>query len=544
MEDQNIEPEQEPKPEEGAAQKIPELAQEAETKKKSPWQFSKIDDHIRSWVFTALILFFSVILIRLIVKEINDDSYHIQAFRMPESLEKDGYDGVTSAYLLMDRVNHMIAIANKTRSIKDLGEYNQSAEKTELHVEISGIGLSPEIISLYIKQALGIKSKTIGGEVVRVNGKGLCMYLRISPGTTEEIYQKIDSSGEVVAYNKLIQKAAEKVLIKNNPLLLGLYFLEERWSDGITADAVDAFREATLQDKSKAADAYAWWAEFLYRTSNNDTTEAMPKIRKALAMDSLNKTATCNLGGMEVFPYEHQIKLLRKAVKLDPTWVTAWNDLGATLLYHDYIKNKEEAIHCFQQCHLLDSTYFVSYHHWGRLLMYHGEFEKANEKLDKALSLRPKHLYGDFFTSGLYYGIAVLVNNQSTFNSFLQQDRMEYFVDGKKITNEQRLGEKLNEVAFDLELHKQYSGAFKILKKALEYDSTSQHADGTLSTMAEIYSLTGDEENFYKYIRKALEVGWKPDLAENCNLDAYKKYCGEPRFQKLLKEFGIKGLQK
>jgi len=529
MDDQYPEQEQIPEVEKEGQQQLPPT----KIKQKNPWRFSKIDDHIRSWLFTALILFFSFILVRLIVQEITDDSFHIQAFRVPENLVKVGYDGVTSAYMLMDKVNHIIEIGNQTRSIKDLGAYNQSAEKTELNVEISGIGLSPEIISLYIKQALGIKSKTIGGEVIR-SSEGLVMMLRMGPGPAEEIYEKIDTEGEVVAYNKLFQQAAQRILMKNNPLVLGLYFRRESWMEGKNGDAISAFRQATLQNRSEAADAYAWWAEKLYNTSDRDTSLAMPKIRKALAIDSLNKTAINIWGCMNAFPFEQRIKLLRKAVKIDPTWVTAWNDLGAALYHHDLPKYKAEAIQCFQKCQKIDSTYWKSYEHWGRLLMYNGQFEEAAEKLDKALLLKPKSLFEAlYFDDAIYYGIAVLSNNQ-TFSTFLKQDHFTISRDNQKLENNQILGEKLNSIGYALEIHKQYTGAFKIIRQALEYDSTSKIASGSLSTMAELYGLTGDSENFYHYIEKALKVGWKPELKDICKDDPYKKFCGESRFQKLL----------
>lgn len=238
---------------------------------------------------------------------------------------------------------------------------------------------------------------------------------------------------------------------------------------------------------------------------------------------------------MKVFPFEQRIKLLRKAVKIDPTWVTAWNDLGAALYKHDLPKYKTEAIQCFQECQKIDSTYWKSNEHWGRLLMYSGQFEEAAEKLDKALLLKPESTLESSldFEDAIYYGIAVLSNNQA-FSAFLQQDRFTTSIDNQKLENNQILGEKLNSIGYALEVKKQYTGAFKIIRQALEYDSTSKLAAGSLSTMAELYGLTGDSENFYHYIEKALKVGWKPELKEICKDDPYKKFCGAPRFQKLL----------
>ena len=285
----------------------------------------RIAKGIRTWALTLILLILAVAFINLIIREINDKSYHVQTFRVPEDLARDGYDGITVAYQLLDEVNEMIRYGNHTRSLKTVEAYNQSADRTQLQVEVAGVGISPETITTYFKQALGVNTHSINGEIVKKTNS-LKLFIRISGQEPETIDQLIDSLDIHAALEKLMRRGAQVVLKKNNPLLLGLYYTEK----GNNELAIESFRYAIHQQPAQASNAYAWWGEALFR-AYDDTTVAMPKVRKALALDPKSATAYAVMASRGEFSKESREKFFRKSLSFDSSWVTTWDGLANLL---------------------------------------------------------------------------------------------------------------------------------------------------------------------------------------------------------------------
>ncbi len=467
---------------------------------------------IRNWLLTLVAFVLLIVLARLIIIEISDKSYRIQAFRMPLEFVEAGYDGVSTAYLLQDKVNQIIREGNFTRSVREVEKYNQSSEHEDVKVEVSGIGVSPEAIAHYFKKFLGIKTRTISGDII-LKDKVLQLFLRITGEPTQVLTASIDSAGRYAAFDKLIQKGGEAVLKVNNPIVLALYY-----GDNNNDDAIEAFRVATQRNPSMAASIYAWWGEFLY-WRDSDTTHAMKKIRQALRIDPANAAAYNIWGNMAGhFSDEEQEKYLRKAIELDPGCVACWNDLGAFLAN---VKGKDaDAIACFEQCHQLDSTYAVVFRHWSNVLIRQGKFEDAAEKIDKM-----SYLVNDFN------------NHYTLLIALLQHDDVQAMVNYQKLktqSSDEQITEFLNSRAYQLEKEGYYAVAFRVIKFAVAIDSTSAYAAFPLSTLAELEALTGNKEGFYYHFTKALKLGL-PLSDSALELEPYKSLQNEPRFQTIMK---------
>lgn len=475
---------------------------------------------IRNWTFTLSVVILLIVLIKLIFADIKDESYRIQAFRMPQDFVADGYDGTTTAYVLLDRVNDIIGEGNHTRSVTTIEKYNQNFEQSEVKLEVSGIGISPEAISSYFKKVLGIQTNNISGEFVREN-TSLKLFLRITGKPTQTIEEPMDSVGRYRAFKKLIQRGAESILKMNNPTLLGLYY----GSNGDYEQAFESFRFAIQRNPKMAANIYAWWGENLYHR-DNDTTYAMPKIRKALSIDPNNAAAYNiwgNMGGH--FKYEEQIEVLKKATELDPNCVACWNDLGATLDYK--MENEAEAIKCYEKCYALDSTYTTAINHWAALLFTQGKIDQALEKVEQ-LSYQKFN-----FNSLLYLYISIAQNNKPQALAAYKNMIKEYAI-GSMIN-------RLNNGAFRQEQRGNYGIALKLVRFALDQDSTTSAAALPFSTLAELEALTGNREGFYGHIDKSIKLGLfklidKQELKGN---EPYKSMSNDKRFQEILKQNNI-----
>src|SRR5260221_1249477 len=114
--------------------------------------FERLAKSIRTWAFNFIVIFFAIVLLKILIQEVYDRGYHIQALRVPQEFEINGYDGVTAAYMILDDVNQMITVGNQSRTISEVEEYKQSSERNQLQVEVAAIGISPATISAYINQ--------------------------------------------------------------------------------------------------------------------------------------------------------------------------------------------------------------------------------------------------------------------------------------------------------------------------------------------------------------------------------------------------------
>ncbi len=485
---------------------------------RSWWRLSeRVSNTIRTWTFTILILFFAGVLIRLIVQEVNDKGYRIQAFRMPEEFAKDGYDGVTTAYLLLDRVNHIIAVGNDTRSIKEVEEYQQSADHIQVQVEVSGVGISPDAIASYINQAMRIKSKSIGGEIV-TQGDTLKCFLRISGYPTETLIQVIDKAGANSAVERLIQKSAESVIKRNNPLLLALFYAPE--DDAYKDKAIEALRYAIQHRPDQAAHAYARWAHLIYWTFW-DTTAAMIKVRKALEIDPTNAIAYRVWAHTKARSPEGE-KLLRKSLSLDSTSIFTWNDLGVYYISHRPSRD-EEAEACFRKSYELDSTVIGPLRWWAEVLFLQGKFEEANQKVERLGYLLD-------FENSISLAVSVALNDSlEVERKFRKLKKSNHFIE---------ISQALNDYAFEQEKRKRYDLAFKLVHFSLQLDSTSKEAALPYSTLAELYGLTGDKEGFYSNIEKSIRLAGELVVSlETLQQEPYKSLSSEDRFKRLLAKY-------
>jgi tetratricopeptide (TPR) repeat protein len=502
---------------------VPLQNSEASTKqlkKISYKSLKRLASLIRTWIFTIVIALLLIILVRLVIIEINDKSYRIQSFRFPEGFNEKGYNSTTIAYRLLDKINGIIKQGNYSRSVKDIQEYIQTAEQAEIKVEISGIGVSPEVIAIFIKKALGIKSNTIGGDIV-IDNKTMKLFLRIADSPTRVLNQEIDSAGISVALEKIILKAAEEVVMKDNPLLMGFYYNSEQ-----DEKAVDAFRQAILRNPKQAATIYAYWAEYL-SDSKRDTAQAMIKVRKALSIEPNNPVAQNMLGYIgDNFTLEERERYLRKSIAIDSTLIATWFDLGAALSLSPEREN--EAIKYLEKSYAMDNTYTQPLGILTELYLLQGKLDEASDYVDRMLFIDPEFLRADLFN------IAVSIARQDTADAWRSYRKVKGRVSNRRIMS------LLNTLAYKIELRKNYETSFRLVKFALIMDSTSASARFPYSTLAELHGLTGNKKGFYTNIKKAVNLGYDLTDPEVASTEPYKTFSSEQEYKDILQKIRSK----
>ena len=175
----------------------------------------------------AVVVFVCVFLYR----DLNDKSYHIQEFQVPEDLVKNGYDGKVVAYKIQDCVKTVIGTTRQTWSPKEVEEYNQSSDRNQVKLEVAGVGVSPDAIVRYLKQVIGITTKDISG-FITIDGKYIKCSLVIAGRGYPDLEQPIIDSDVSDAIDKLIRSAARQILKITDPLLLGIYYAAELIPNG------------------------------------------------------------------------------------------------------------------------------------------------------------------------------------------------------------------------------------------------------------------------------------------------------------------------
>jgi len=211
----------------------------------------------KAQAFSAIFLkvFFAFIFVMLIIHtmiELFRYDLVIKPFDMPFNLGRQGYTGTVVARRLQDEMNNIRETINRS-SARGAVQSIASAQFTELqkqqHIEIPTVGLSLNSIVQQLRKMLGIKQRSLNGDVV-LKGEQFHMTLRI----TGKPAIPIPSDADI---DVVINRAAEQLLKRLEPLTFGLsYYINNKRSALISLineiRQVDRFKKTTLSEKEKA----------------------------------------------------------------------------------------------------------------------------------------------------------------------------------------------------------------------------------------------------------------------------------------------------
>ena len=451
------------------------------------------------------------LIILFTARELADNSFTIQPFTLPAEYVEKGYTGEVFSGVVLHKLNNIIDEANNRRTLKELEQYNGSSGKIHVKLEISGVAISPEVISSYIKHAFGVTPRSISGAVIRFDNS-LALFLTISGHPLKVISQNMDSLSMQKALSILSTKAAEEILKTQNHLLAGLYFYEERRLE----EAIDHFKAAVYEQPEYKSTAYAHWGDAVV-IQTRDTLTASKLIRKGLAIDPNNGTAYRILGNMTgQFSLQKAERYYRKSVKVDPTSERSWYRLGQVLQQDS--SREMEAIKCYQKAYALNKSNTGSLVGLIEIFYFRKEYDKASEYLEYFDYLQPED------AAHLKIALAEATGDSTQSRALIE-----------KSTDKTRLADELNSLAFKQEIKKNYRSGFRLINLALMADSSYAIP---YTTRAELCALTGNADGFYLNLEKALQKGLPLyELRRMENDELYRKKSSEARYKDLVRKY-------
>jgi tetratricopeptide (TPR) repeat protein len=234
-----------------------------------------------------------------------------------------------------------------------------------------------------------------------------------------------------------------------------------------------------------------------------------------------------------------QIELYESVLKIEPDNIAALNNIGVAF---NSLTRPTEAIDYLSKAINLDPQYYQALTNRAQSYNLNGELEKALIDIEKSLSINSNFEYsyavkGNILTKLSRFSEAEIELNKAIelnensgeayFNrAFFYEERKEFL----KSENDYLMAEKLgvvnkamlfNNLAVLHRRIKKYDLAINYLDKARQISPEFSNIDGTLAL---IYADKGDDENFYKYLKIALEKGCKAwDYLSDSGFDKYRE---------------------
>lgn len=245
-----------------------------------------------------------------------------------------------------------------------------------------------------------------------------------------------------------------------------------------------------------------------------------------------------------------QVSLYSSVLDLQPNNVAALNNLGVA---YNELRDTKNAIQALTKAINLDNLYYLAYANRGNSYYIEGKFEKGHTDLDKAIELN-KMFYYSYSIKGQIFKkqnrlfeaeeilkISIKENSESpeahfTLGFYYEESQqyeksLKYYEKALNL-NFPNLAMLYNNLAVLYRRQKLFDKAIEYLEKARQITSDFPNLDGT---MALIYSDKNDEENFFKYLKIALEKGCK--VWEYLDDPAFNKYRNTKRLALLIEPF-------
>ena len=495
---------------------------------------------------TLFLILFLIVFIAGVFKE---QGFIIEPFSVPESFDKNGFNGSVIASKIQDEVLELkeLVTSVKADSIKLTG----NTDGMEFNLSVMGLGVSLNSIGLRIREMFGRKNEIIQGEIIQI-GSTLSLTLRMSgyPPKTKEVV--IEENELKASIQQLLRKGGEIIMGNKDPYRLAiLCYQEERYEEG-----VDIVREIVKSRPDEIHWAYLAWGSILEeqgkleeslikfkRACDLKPDFQLPYVRIAWILARQNKT-------------DESIQMMRTAVNVDPTNVDRYLNLGWMLL------NRGDSIAAdsfFRQASILEPQSLNVWASWASSKVETGKAGAAKPILKKALQLVKENAGGymirameslsrgdslqaygyletalDFdptlpmaIRTNLYvnwgigdYPKVVRIYEKSDLSEFNKFERQQL----------------LNLAAMSYNLSGDHTKAYETAQKAISIDTTIGYP---YSTLGEIYAMNGDIEKFYELLEKAFQLGMVPESL-TFKFEPYISLKDDYRFLQLLEKYANK----
>lgn len=194
------------------------------------------------------------------------------------------------------------------------------------------------------------------------------------------------------------------------------------WMNAQEGKSVERFK--TLLDLDVKRSAYGHEILAIYYRDRGLRTEEMEEWEKALSIVGNERYAEhLGLSYLKLGRYQEAIAAFKKAIQLNPSSASAYNNLGFALFR---VGEYEEARKQYQMSIKLDPYYFKAYSNLGGLLGDMGEYEEAVRVLNTAIRINP-----DYFPA--YGNIAIVYSRMGKpkevipfFQDYLKRNPEDY----------------------------------------------------------------------------------------------------------------------
>ena len=240
--------------------------------------------------------------------------------------------------------------------------------------------------------------------------------------------------------------------------------------------------------------------------------------KQVLDIEPTNRNALNNIGVAlnRQNKFLEAIEYLDKTIDIYPTYGLAYANRANA---YNQLNNLELSLADVEKAIELNPQLEWAYSIKGNILTKQNEFEEAEKQLQKAIDINPDSAYA-YFNRG-----------------YFKEETGDYIQSAKDYQKAQDLGFDnkpllYNNLAVFHRRIKEFDRALEYLDKVKKEDPDFPNLYGT---MALIHADQGDEENFYKYLKMALDRGC---LAWNYLSDpGFDKYRGTEKLENLLKPY-------
>lgn len=234
-----------------------------------------------------------------------------------------------------------------------------------------------------------------------------------------------------------------------------------------------------------------------------------------------------------------QIELYNNVLKIEPKNIYALNNIGVAF---NSLTRPEEALFHLNKAIELDSNYPQALTNRGQSHNLNGEFEKALKDLDKSINIDNDFAYsyavkGNVLTKLSRFKEAEIILNKAVeinstsgeayFNrAFFFEERKQFSKSESDYKKAEELGVVnkamlYNNLAVLYRRTKKFELAIENIERARQESPEFANIDGTLAL---IYADKGDDENFFKFLKIALEKGCKVwDYLYDPGFDKYRE---------------------
>ncbi len=272
----------------------------------------------------------------LIYKGLNRDGYTLKEIEVPTTFASGGYSGTVLAHQIQDRLEKIRNTSSELR--KDSLQFS-SNESPEMNVAVMGFGISLQSVVYYARDILGKENKSIGGELTELDST-LTFHLRMTGIAPESFSENLKEMNRSDALGSLLEEVSGHIMKQIDPQTLALYQTQK----GEYEPALETVRYIINQQNKELDWAYWTWGYVLY--SQQNYSEAEPKLRKALEINDEYKHYWTSLGSILRMQgkNEEAEEVYEHATQRIPDGDNLWHNLGWTYVANRKYEKAEKAI--------------------------------------------------------------------------------------------------------------------------------------------------------------------------------------------------------